>query len=84
MPRHRYISLPALPGDDPRDPHGVGNEKGYTFLRTREHRQGHHKKDAAAQARALKLLLQQRKSQLTVFIDSDDLKELDDLFDLVN
>jgi hypothetical protein len=42
----------------------------------------HHKADAAAQARLLKLELQSKTSK-NVFIDSDDLKELDTLFDTV-
>eukprot|EP00403_Amphidinium_massartii_P007925 CAMPEP_0178371540 /NCGR_PEP_ID=MMETSP0689_2-20121128/878_1 /TAXON_ID=160604 /ORGANISM="Amphidinium massartii, Strain CS-259" /LENGTH=461 /DNA_ID=CAMNT_0019991411 /DNA_START=748 /DNA_END=2131 /DNA_ORIENTATION=+ len=43
----------------------------------------HHKAHAAAQARLLKLLLQARKASLQVFIDSDDLQELDRLFDVI-
>lgn len=42
----------------------------------------HHKKGAAAQARLLKIHLQQN-SNTGVFIDSDDLRELDALFDVV-
>lgn len=42
----------------------------------------HHKAGAAAQARLLKVLLQERTSY-PVFIDSDDLQELDNLFDTV-
>jgi len=41
----------------------------------------HHKRDAAAQARYIKVLLQLRGK--VVFIDSDDLKDLDTLFDIV-
>jgi len=41
----------------------------------------HHKRDAAAQARYIKVLLQMRGKK--VFIDSDDLKDLDTLFDIV-
>jgi len=44
----------------------------------------HHKGHAAAQARLLKVVLQaQLQSHQQVFIDSDDLKELDQLFDTV-
>lgn len=42
----------------------------------------HHKADAAAQARYLKILLHMRTSQ-KVFIYSDDLSDLDTLFDTV-
>jgi len=42
----------------------------------------HHKAHAAAQARLLKMMLQAKTSQ-SVFIDSDDLIELDGLFDIV-
>merc|ERR1740121_2993933 len=42
----------------------------------------HHKGHAAAQARLIKMLLTQR-SQCNVFIDSDDLFDLDTLFDTV-
>jgi len=42
----------------------------------------HHKAHAAAQARYLKQLLQ-AKASVQVFIDSDDLKQLDTLFDVV-
>jgi len=42
----------------------------------------HHKADAAAQARLLKMKLQAKTHQ-SVFIDSDNLTELDDLFDIV-
>jgi len=42
----------------------------------------HHKRDAQAQARLLKMLLTST-GRLHVFIDSDDLEELDGLFDLV-
>jgi len=42
----------------------------------------HHKADAAAQARYLKMLLQVKTSS-QVFIDSDDLSDLDDLFAIV-
>eukprot|EP00971_Amphidinium_carterae_P299503 5950472-Amphidinium_carterae.1 len=42
----------------------------------------HHKADAAAQARYLKMVLQQLKT-VHVFIDSDDLRDLDSLFDTI-
>jgi hypothetical protein len=42
----------------------------------------HHKEDAQAQARLLKVMLVAKTGQ-TVFIDSDDLRELDLLFDIV-
>jgi len=42
----------------------------------------HHKAGAAAQARLLQMLLQE-KSQQSCFIDSDDLVHLDELFDVV-
>jgi len=42
----------------------------------------HHKAGAAAQARFLQLLLQS-KSQQSCFLDSDDLTNLDELFDVV-
>lgn len=42
----------------------------------------HHKAHAAAQARLLKMKLQ-KKTQRNVFIDSDNLTELDSLFDIV-
>lgn len=42
----------------------------------------HHKAHAAAQARLLKLMLESRRT-LGVFIDSDDLTELDTLFDTI-
>jgi len=42
----------------------------------------HHKAEAAAQARYLKLVLQQLKG-VSVFIDSDDLRDLDALFDTI-
>jgi len=42
----------------------------------------HHKAHAAAQARLLQLMLQMRTQQ-TCFIDSDDLTNLDELFDIV-
>jgi len=41
----------------------------------------HHKGGAAAQARLLKLMLQSKG--MNVFIDSDDLQQLDSLFDIV-
>lgn len=41
----------------------------------------HHKRDGAAQARFLKIMLQAMGQ--SVFIDSDDLKDLDELFDIV-
>lgn len=41
----------------------------------------HHKRDAAAQARLLKIMLQAMEQ--SVFIDSDDLKDIDTLFDIV-
>jgi len=43
----------------------------------------HHKAAAAAQARLLKILLQQADRKDRVFIDSDDLKDLDELFNIV-
>eukprot|EP00971_Amphidinium_carterae_P071790 1419844-Amphidinium_carterae.1 len=43
----------------------------------------HHKAHAAAQARLLKIILQSRKHYLQVFVDSDDLKQIDTLFDTV-
>jgi len=43
----------------------------------------HHKADAAAQARFLKMLLQQRRPNAQVFIDSDDLRDLAVLFDII-
>lgn len=43
----------------------------------------HHKAQAAAQARLLKILLQAKGHRKTVFIDSDDLLELTELFDIV-
>jgi len=43
----------------------------------------HHKAHAAAQARFIKLLLQSKRINSQVFVDSDNLKELDTLFDLV-
>jgi len=42
----------------------------------------HHKADAAAQARFVQLLLVEKTRQ-SCFIDSDDLKNLDELFDIV-
>jgi len=42
----------------------------------------HHKAEAAAQARYLKMVLQQLKA-VSVFIDSDDLSDLDVLFDTI-
>jgi hypothetical protein len=42
----------------------------------------HHKADAAGQARFIQLLLADKTKQ-DIFIDSDDLKELDQLFDIV-
>jgi len=44
----------------------------------------HHKAHASAQVRLLKILLQVEKGQaFHVFIDSDDLRDLDELFDIV-
>jgi len=43
----------------------------------------HHKADAAAQARLLKLLLVQHRS-VRVFLDSDNLENLDELYDIVS
>jgi len=40
----------------------------------------HHKAEAAAQARFLKVLMQQLRPWLRIFIDSDDLCDLDELF----
>jgi len=42
----------------------------------------HHKADASAQARLMKILVQSKTGQ-SVFIDSDDLIDLDGLFDVV-
>eukprot|EP00930_Biecheleria_cincta_P062831 TRINITY_DN48286_c0_g1_i1.p1 TRINITY_DN48286_c0_g1~~TRINITY_DN48286_c0_g1_i1.p1 ORF type:complete len:600 (+),score=79.75 TRINITY_DN48286_c0_g1_i1:129-1802(+) len=42
----------------------------------------HHKAGSGAQARLLKIMIQAKTDQ-SVFIDSDDLKELDQLFDIV-
>ena len=43
----------------------------------------HHKAHAAAQARYMKTVLIRRRRNLQVFIDSDNLQELDRLFDIV-
>jgi len=43
----------------------------------------HHKAHAAAQTRYLKIVMQETRRSCRVFIDSDDLKELDTLFDTV-
>jgi len=43
----------------------------------------HHKAHAAGQARFLKILIQGKKRKAQVFIDSDNLRELDGLFDIV-
>jgi len=43
----------------------------------------HHKAHAAAQARYLKILFQTKRRRTHVFIDSDDLQQLDTLFDTV-
>jgi len=43
----------------------------------------HHKQHAAAQARLMKTMILSKKRGLSVFIDSDNLQELDKLFDVV-
>jgi len=43
----------------------------------------HHKESAAAQARLLKMLLQQKRNGIRVFIDADDLRDLTVLFDII-